>query len=86
MPNKPSAIKALRQSVKRSAIHTKLKDELKRTLKKARRIKDASTAEAQTVLKETVRMVDRAVRKKIIKKNTAARTKSRLMKLKKTTS
>ncbi len=80
MPNKAAAIKALRQTKKRTLRNNAVKDELKRTLKKARRMSDVKSAEAQALLKKTVQMVDKAVRKKVLKKNAAARVKSRLMK------
>lgn len=80
MPNKPAAMKALRQTKKRTIVNNAVKDELKRTLKKARRMSDVKSAEAQALLKKTVQMVDKAVRKKVLKKNSAARIKSRLMK------
>lgn len=81
MPNKPSSIKALRQSKKRMLINHKVRDDLRRVIKKARRITEIKNAEAQQLLKTTVKMIDKAVHKKILKKNAAARTKSRLMKL-----
>ena len=81
MPNKLSSIKALRQSKKRMVINRKIKDDLKRAIKKARRLTETKNAAAQQLLKETVKMIDKAVRKRILKNNTAARTKSRLMKL-----
>ncbi|MFA5954821.1 MAG: 30S ribosomal protein S20 [Patescibacteria group bacterium] len=81
MPNKPSAAKALRQSIKKTVIHLKVKDELKRSLKRARRAVEAKSADAEMAVKEAARLIDRSIRKKILKKNAAARTKSRLVKL-----
>lgn len=81
MPNKPSSIKDLRQSRKRALVNRKIRDDLKRAIKKARRITDAKNAEARQLLQETVKKIDKAVRKKVLKKNAASRTKSRLMKL-----
>ncbi len=80
MPNKPAATKALRQSKRRAIVNAAVKDELKRTLKKARRMTDVKGAEAEALLRKTVQMVDKAVRKKVLKKNAASRVKSRLMK------
>lgn len=81
MANKQSAIKHLRQTVKRRARNIVVKDELKRTLKQTRRIADTASEEATKQLRETLKMIDKAAKKKVLKKNTAARTKSRLMKL-----
>ena len=81
MPNKPAAMKALRQSKKRAATHRVTAETLKRALKRARRVTAVKGAEAQALLRETVRLVDKAVRKNILKKNAAARTKSRLLRL-----
>lgn len=81
MANKQSAIKHLRQTVKRQARNLAVKDELKRTLKTTRRIADKTSEEATTQLRTTLKMIDKAAKKKVMKKNTAARTKSRLMKL-----
>lgn len=81
MANKQSAIKHLRQTVKRRARNIVVKDELKRTLKQTRRIAGTASEEATKQLRETLKMIDKAAKKKVLKKNTAARTKSRLMKL-----
>lgn len=81
MPNKPAAAKALRQSKKRAAVNAAVKDELKRALKKARRVTDAKSAESQELLRATVKLIDKSVRKRVLKKNAASRTKSRLVKL-----
>lgn len=81
MPNKPAAVKALRQTRKRTVVNRGLTRELKLALKKARRVTAVRSAEAEQLLRQTVKLVDKAVRRKVLKKNTAARTKSRLMKL-----
>ena len=81
MPNKLSSIKALRQSKKRMVINHKIKDDLKRAIKKARRLTAVRTEEAQKLLRETVKIIDKAVRRGVLKKNTAARNKSRIMTL-----
>lgn len=81
MPNKAAASKALRQTKKRTVINLAIDRELKLALKRARRITDAKGDKAAELLKQTVKLIDKAVRKKVLKKNAAARTKSRLMKL-----
>ena len=81
MPNKSAAMKALRQTKKHTAINRAVAKELKDALKKARRTTDVKSAEAAQLLRQTVKLIDKSVRKKVLKKNAAARTKSRLMKL-----
>jgi len=82
MPNKSAAKKYLKVSKKRHERNVKVKDELKAIIKKVRLALDDSgaTKKAEELLKEAVKIIDRAARKKIIKKNTAARKKSRLYK------
>ncbi|OGL87380.1 hypothetical protein A3I40_03760, partial [Candidatus Uhrbacteria bacterium RIFCSPLOWO2_02_FULL_48_12] len=79
--NKPASWKSLRQTKKRTAVNVKIKQNLKKTIKKVRRITETKNAEAQELLRQTVKLIDKAVRQRVLKKNAAARTKSRLMKL-----
>ena len=74
-------MKALRQAKKRTTRNNAVEKELKIALKHARRATETMSAEAQAMLKKTVQLVDKAVRKNVLKKNAASRTKSRLMKL-----
>lgn len=79
MPNSPSAEKALRQSRKRTLRNAKVKHQIKDLLKKAKKtITAKKQGEAQEFLREVQRALDKAAQKGIIKKNTAARKKSRL--------
>jgi len=82
MPNKSAAKKYLKVSKKRHERNLKIKNELKAVIKKVRLALDDSgaTKKAEELLKEAVKIIDRAAQKKIIKKNTAARKKSRLFK------
>ena len=81
MANHPSALKRYRQSQKRRLINSqngsKLKTQLKR-LKTA--IAGKKTADAKELLPSTFSLIDKSVQKGVIKKNTAARYKSRLTK------
>jgi small subunit ribosomal protein S20 len=81
MPNTPAARKALRQTRKRTLINRAVARQLKAALKRARRTTDVAQADAQQRLRETVKLIDKAVRRNVLKQNAAARTKSRLMKL-----
>lgn len=81
MPIKKASFKDLRQSKKRMARNLKIKNSLKKTAKEGRRLIDAKkNEEAQKIIKQSIKEVDRAISKGIIKKNTGARKKSRLMK------
>lgn len=81
MPNKASAVKALRQGVKRAAQNKgklMIIRDLARHFRKA--LDENNTATAETLIKDLIVSIDKAAKKHIIKKNTASRKKSRLMK------
>lgn len=81
MANHPSAIKRYRQSQRRRLINQINRHRLKTQLKKLRAaITAGKTADAKAILPETFGIIDRSVRKGVIKKNTAGRYKSRLAK------
>jgi len=80
MPNKKSAQKELRKGVKRAKVNQKAKDDLKFLVKKSNKALIAGEAEVAAQIKNTLKSLDKAAGKGIIKKNTAARKKSRLMK------
>lgn len=80
MPIKKSAMKALKQSAKKSINNFKVKRKIKELVKDSKNligIKDKSAIEKVT---STIKAIDKAIQKKIIKKNSGARKKSRLMK------
>ncbi len=79
MPIKKSAMKALRQSKKRAERNKVVKDTityLRRMTRKAIEAGDVKKAEA--LAKDVIKSVDKAVQNGVMKKNTAARVKSRL--------
>jgi len=81
MPIKNAAIKDLRQNIKRAARNQKIKSDIAALMRKTRKAlaaKDA--AKAVDWFKQSMKKIDKAVVKKILKKNTAARMKSRLSK------
>jgi len=81
MANHPSALKRYRQSQKRQLINQMNRHRLKTQLKKLRAaITGGKAADAKTLLPETFGVIDRSVQKGVIKKNTARRYKSRLVK------
>ena len=74
--------KALRQSKRRQARNKANKTRLKGQVKKFRGAVEAGNQnELRKLTPETFSIIDRAVRKGVLHKNSAARTKSRLIKL-----
>jgi small subunit ribosomal protein S20 len=79
MPNHKSAIKRVKQNEKRRAINRGNRGSLRTQIKKLRlALGDSNKTESQELLSPTVSMIDKAVNKGIIHRNTAARHKSRL--------
>jgi small subunit ribosomal protein S20 len=79
MANHFSALKRVRQEERRTVVNRARKSRLRHQIRAMRRLleeKDASGAQAQLPL--TFSIIDRAARWGIVKKNTAARYKSRL--------
>ena len=82
MPVTTSAKKALRQSTKRRQANQKNKravDSAEKQIKKL--IKTGKRQEALQYLPRAYKVLDKAAKKGVIEKNTAARKKSRLAKL-----
>jgi small subunit ribosomal protein S20 len=76
-----SAKKALRQSQKRRIINIKKKDKLKDLLKQVRNLaSNKKTDEAKKLLPQLYKTLDKAAKTGLIKKNAAARKKSRITK------
>jgi small subunit ribosomal protein S20 len=79
MPNHKSAEKRDRQNEKRRLVNRSNRGRLRTGLKQLRAALDAGQQEeVQTLLPETVSLLDRAVQKGVLHKNAAARYKSRL--------
>ncbi|HCC21976.1 hypothetical protein A2480_04610 [Candidatus Uhrbacteria bacterium RIFOXYC2_FULL_47_19] len=79
MPNKKSAMKALRQTQTREARNKRVKENvtyLRRQARKALEAGDIKKAEA--LAKSVVKSVDKAAQNGVLKKNTVSRIKSRL--------
>jgi small subunit ribosomal protein S20 len=82
MPIKKSAKKYMRVTVRKTARNKKVKGSFRSAIKKTREAITAGKMEdAKIWLKASIKSLDKAAQKKIIKKNTAARRKSRLNKL-----
>lgn len=79
MPNTKSAKKTLRSSLKKRAFNTRRKKAMKETVKDINKlIVEKNTKEAEGLLSKAYKAIDKAAKRGVIKKNTAARKKSRL--------
>jgi small subunit ribosomal protein S20 len=79
MANTVSALKRVRITERRTAINRMRKSRLRHQIRAVRRLMDEKKAEeAAKLLPATFSLVDRAAKWGIIKKNTAARYKSRI--------
>lgn len=78
MPHHKSAMKRIRQDKKRRARNRRVKSEVKGTVKSVRQAGTAEDAVAKLAV--AVSTIDKAAKKGIIHRRTAARKKSRLAK------
>ena len=79
MANHFSAIKRMRQDEKRTEFNRQAKTRLRHQIRDMRRAIAAKDAKAAAdLLPKTFSLIDRSAKKGIIKKNTAARYKSKL--------
>ena len=80
MANHFSALKRMRQSRKRAEARKAHRTRLRHQIRELRRAIAAGDADkARTLLPETVSLIDRSLKRGVIKENTAGRFKSRLM-------
>jgi len=81
MPNTESAKKALRQNKRRRTVNLARKKVLKETIRQYRKlITQEKLTEAKGLLPQVYKKLDKAAKVNLIKKNKAARLKSRLTK------
>lgn len=78
MPNHKSSEKRVRQSEKRRLINRGHKTKVRTYIKKLHAALDSKGEDVQTVLPETISVIDKAIQKGVLHKNAAARYKSRL--------
>jgi len=78
MPNKPNARKALRQAKKRQVWNEERKLTFKKAIKQT--LKSDKSEEQIKMARIAQKALDKAVKRGVIKKNTASRKLSRLMK------
>jgi small subunit ribosomal protein S20 len=82
MPITSSAKKALRASKKKQVFNLKRKNEMQSVIKEYKKLVSAKkTEEARKLIPRLQKAVDKAAKRGLIKKNTASRKKSRLMKI-----
>ncbi len=82
MPIKESAKKELRKALKRRVLNLGRSATLKNSIKKVKKLILAGQKdEAKKLISTAYQAIDKAVKRGVIKKNTAARKKSRLMRL-----
>ena len=82
VPQRKSGIKALRVTKKRRLHNLDIKTDLKKTIKNFQQlVTDKKIDEARAALKLVYKKVDKAAKRNIIHKNTAARRKSHFSKL-----
>ena len=82
MPQRKTSIKALRISQKRRLHNLDLKTDIKKTVKKFQLfIKAKNGVEAKSALQTLYKKFDKAAKRNILNKHTAARRKSRFAKL-----
>ena len=76
MDRHPQQIKRARQDKKRHSMNVARISKLKNSIKKVLSMSDHK--EAETLYRSTVKQIDKAASKGLIKKNTASRRKSRI--------
>jgi small subunit ribosomal protein S20 len=80
MPITSSAKKALRASKKKKVFNLRRKNEMQSVIKQYKKlVASKKTEEAQKLIPKLQKAIDKAAKRGVIKKNTAARKKSRLI-------
>lgn len=81
MPRRKTSLKKKRADDKKHLRNLKIKQQLKKTIKKFHTLLSTkNTAEAKTLIGNVFSQLDKAAKKKIVHPKTADRRKSRLMK------
>lgn len=80
MPNLQNAKKALRVSARKRSLNDKRRRAMKETLKATKKLIGAESAVIKENIAIAYKAIDKALKRGVIKKNTAARKKSRLAK------
>ena len=80
MPNRKSAKKELRKNATNVVYNKKIKDNVKGLVKKSVKAIEAKDEKAKELVAKTLKTLDKAAQKGVLKKNTRNRRKSRLAK------
>jgi small subunit ribosomal protein S20 len=80
MPNRNSAKKELRKRVTLTAYNKKIKDNVKGLVKKSLKAIETNKEDAKETVAKTLKALDKAAQKGVMKKNTRNRRKSRIAK------
>jgi small subunit ribosomal protein S20 len=78
LANTKSAIKRMRQNERRRTRNRMLRSKVRTAVKSARTVVATGGAEARAAVLDAIRVLDKAVTKGVIHRNTAARKKSAL--------
>jgi small subunit ribosomal protein S20 len=78
MPITSSAKKALRSSLRKRVFNARRKIAMKEAIKDARKLGPSKGADSPAALSKAYQAIDKALKRGVIKANTAARKKSRL--------
>lgn len=79
MPNLQTSIKDLRQNKRRNVFNNRLRNRMKRAIKKQNTlVEEGKQVEAEKNLRNVYKVLDKAAKKNVIKKGKADRIKSRL--------
>lgn len=79
MPITKGAQKAHRASLRKRVYNVRRKEAMNSVIKKVRKlVSSGNAAEAETMMPQAYQAIDKAAKRGVIKKNTAARKKSRL--------
>ena len=81
MPITQSAQKAIRGSLRKKAFNDQRKKAMKEIIKKIEKIAKTDKVEALKMLASAFQIIDKTAQRGVIKKNNAARKKSRLTRL-----
>jgi len=81
MPITQSAKKAIRGSLRKKGYNDRSKRAMKEIIKKMEKVAKTDKKEAGKVLSSAFQTIDKAAKRGVIKKNNAARKKSRLSRL-----
>jgi len=81
MPNTKSANKELRKNIKRKAYNRDIKDNVKKLMKQSQKAIIAKDENAKSLVDQTLKALDKAGQKGVLKENTKNRKKSKIHKL-----